>query len=139
MPMGSRITPHAARQPRGGPAVSAFAQAWDALGTARRALGRGDIRGVADAATLALAVATRNLLSARGLPPTVVSDLGTSRAICEIVLGDSAGRLAESACDLEGLRVYPQSLLGPRDIGAARVALDSSAALVALIESEVLG
>lgn len=111
--------------------------AWDALANARTCLSDGDVRSAAGAVECAVGAATLALLEARGLPPTTLTDIGTCRAACEIVLGSSAGRLAECACDLAGLGTYPAALLGSRDIRLAKSALNSSAALVALIESEV--
>ena len=114
-----------------------LSRAWEALTDARRCLGGGDLRSAAASVEVAVGLATQALLESRGLPPTTHTDIGTSRAACEIVLGSPAGQLAACACELNGLGMYPAGLLGSRDIEAARSALNSSAALVALIESEV--
>ncbi|MEN6430891.1 MAG: hypothetical protein ABFC80_08665, partial [Coriobacteriales bacterium] len=77
------------------------------------------------------------LLRSRGLPPTTHVDLGTSWAVVEIVLGERAGGLAKSASDLIGLSGLPEQMLAQAEMNAARSAVQSAAALVALIESEV--
>ncbi|MHB1341969.1 MAG: hypothetical protein ACYC77_09510 [Coriobacteriia bacterium] len=133
---GRRVAGTGGREGRSGD-EQRIALAWDALAEARHRLFGGDVRSAAGAVEAALSVATQALLKSRGLPPTTHADLGTSRAACEIVLGSPAGRLAECACELAGLGMYPAELLGARDLEAARSALNSSAALVALIESEV--